>query len=133
MPKVVKDFSWDKLDSILQMGAQKPMAAAILGCSEDYIAKQIKLEHGMTFTEYRESKLSITKIKLINKAINKAMAGENVMLIFCLKNLCGWRDKQVGEEDRMIVHHHKDITDGELDDKIKGLLKKGHKLQNQKQ
>jgi hypothetical protein len=73
MPKVVKDFSWDKLDSILQMGAQKPMAAAILGCSEDYIAKQIKLEHGMTFTEYRDSKLSITKIKLINKAINKAM------------------------------------------------------------
>ena len=30
---------------------------------------------------------------LIRTAIKKAERGDNVMLIFCLKNLCQWRDK----------------------------------------
>jgi hypothetical protein len=40
---------------------------------------------------------------LIRTAVAKAEKGDNIMLIFCLKNLCQWRDKTPDEhfdEDR---------------------------------
>jgi hypothetical protein len=41
-----------------------------------------------------------TRFDLIRTAIDKAKKGDNVMLIFCLKNLCGWRDKLPEEEQQ---------------------------------
>ena len=128
MSRRAHGFSWEKLDGLLALGSHKPMCAAIMDCSEDTIVKRIKDEYGITFTEYREMKLSVTKVKLIQKAIQKAMSGENVMLIFCLKNICNWRDKQPGEEDKTIVHQHKDLSDEELDQKIKHMVSKKKKL-----
>lgn len=43
-------------------------------------------------TEYKEKRKEGIKIALKNKAVHMAMAGNTAMLIFCLKNLCGWAD-----------------------------------------
>lgn len=43
-------------------------------------------------TEYKEKRKEGIKIALKNKAVHMAMAGNTAMLIFCLKNLCGWSD-----------------------------------------
>ena len=39
-----------------------------------------------------------TRFMLIRTAIQKAEKGDNVMLIFCIKNLCNWRDKLPDEQ-----------------------------------
>lgn len=62
-------------------------------CSEDTIERHIRKNHEMTFAEYRAQKMVHTRFDLIQTAIGKALKGDNSMLIFCLKNLCGWRDK----------------------------------------
>jgi len=62
-------------------------------CSEDTIENYIKAKWGKRFSEFRDENMVFTRFNLIRTAIAKAEKGDNVMLIFCLKNLCGWRDK----------------------------------------
>jgi len=43
-------------------------------------------------TEYKEKRKDGIKVALKNKAVQMALAGNSAMLIFSLKNLCGWSD-----------------------------------------
>ena len=89
----VKHTDWDKLDVILQFKPDKAWAADILEVSEDTLERRIKETKKCTFMEYRDKKMAPVKIRLVKKAIDKAFAGDNTMLIFCLKNFCGWSDR----------------------------------------
>ena len=86
-------FSWDKLDGLLAYKASLTVCEEILGVHQNTIKNHIKAKYGITFTEYSDKKLSVTKIRLIQKAIKMAEAGNATMLIFCLKNICQWQDK----------------------------------------
>ena len=86
-------FSWDKLDGLLHYKSSLDMCADLLDTTNTTIKNHIKRRYGLTFTEYSERKLSGTKFKLVQKAIQMALAGDRVMLIFCLKNICRWQDK----------------------------------------
>ena len=86
-------FSWDKLDGLLAYKASLPVCEEILGVHQNTIKNHIKARHGITFTEYQDRKLSVTKMRLIQKAIKMAENGNATMMIFCLKNICQWQDK----------------------------------------
>lgn len=86
-------FSWDKLDGLLAYKSSLIVCADILECHENTIKNHIKKRYGFTFSEYANRKLSRTKLKLVQKALEQANKGNTVMLIFCLKNISGWQDK----------------------------------------
>lgn len=86
-------FSWDKLDGLLAYKANLTTCEEILGVHQNTIKNHIKARYGITFTEYQDKKLSVTKLRLIQKAIKMAENGSATMLIFCLKNICKWVDK----------------------------------------
>lgn len=90
---VKKEIDWAVLDSILQFNASKKVCSDILEVSEDTIDRRIREIHDTTFIEYRDRKMGKVKIKLQQKAIEQALAGNATMMIFCLKNLCEWADK----------------------------------------
>lgn len=87
------ELDWTKLDSYLQLKATKKTCSILMEVSEDTIERNIKKLHKCTFTDYADRKMEPVRLKLVQKAIQKALAGDNTMLIFCLKNLCGWADK----------------------------------------
>ena len=87
-------FSWDKLDGLLAYKPSLIVCSDILDCHENSIKNHIKKRYGLTFTEYADRKMSKTKVKLVQKALDQAFGGNTTMLIFCLKNLCKWADKQ---------------------------------------
>lgn len=87
-------FDWKVLDALLQRSSTAIDCAAIMDCSVDTIERAVKEKYGIKFKEYRDKKMAHTRTRLIETALTKAFKGENVMLIFCLKNLCGWKDKQ---------------------------------------
>jgi hypothetical protein len=87
-------FSWDKLDGLLAYKSSLIVCADILEIHENTIKNHIKKRFGMTFTEYAEKKLSRTKVKLVQKALEMATSGNATMMIFCLKNLCNWSDRE---------------------------------------
>jgi hypothetical protein len=86
-------FSWDKLDGLLAYKSSLRMCSEILDVPATTIHDHIKRRYNKTFTDYAEDKLSVTKLKLVQKAIKMAEKGDRVMLIFCLKNICKWQDK----------------------------------------
>lgn len=82
------------------------MTAGYCEVSEDLIEQHVKKEKGMTFREYRDQLMSTSRLKLIQKAMSKAFDGDNTMLIWCMKNQCGWADKVdhgVNEDRKQIL------------------------------
>ena len=104
------EFDWSKLDAVLQYGASLKDCANIMDCCADTVEKRIKKERGMRFSEYRDKRMTGVKFTLIQKAIEAAKNGNTTMLIFCLKNLCGWADKQEQDNDTQISITYKDAN-----------------------
>ena len=96
-------FSWDKLDGLLAYKSSLTVCADILETTDTTIKNHIKRRYNLTFTEYAARKLSRTKVKLVQKAIEQATSGNTTMLIFCLKNICKWQDKFETEETKHTI------------------------------
>ena len=92
-------FSWDKLDGLLAYKSSLVVCADILEVSEGTLKNHIRKRYDMTFTQYSEKKLSRTKVKLVQKAIEMATSGNTAMMIFCLKNICKWSDNNDSQVD----------------------------------
>jgi len=88
------DIDYVKLDAILCFKVTLDYCADYLECSKDTIQRRIKEDHDKTFSEYHALKLQRTAVKLQQRAIELALAGKShAVLIFALKNLAGWTDK----------------------------------------
>lgn len=83
-----------QLKAICRMKPTLKDCAAFFEVSEDTIERHIRKSDNCTFAEFRDKNMVHTRFSLIRTAIRKAENGDNTMLIFCLKNLCGWADKQ---------------------------------------
>ena len=83
----------EKLKALMRLKPTQGDTAAFFECSEDTIDRYIKKNFKVTYAEFREQNMVHTRFSLVRKALQKANNGDNVMLIFCLKNLCGWQDR----------------------------------------
>lgn len=94
----IKDIPLDILNTALHFNANLNQVQLLLENKGirvhiDTINNFCKRTFGMTFSEYREKRFDHTKLLLVQKAIKMALEDGNVaLLIFCLKNICGWRD-----------------------------------------
>ncbi len=96
-PKVI-EIDFDLIDGAISIGANMTQCLYILDTKgikidEKTLQRRIRQKFDMTYPEYKDYMMSSTKIKLVQTAIRKALEGNVVMMIFCLKNLCGWADK----------------------------------------
>ena len=103
MPQPKKELDYSALDALLQFKVSCEFCADYLRVSRDTIIRRIKEDHGMTFSEYHALKKERTATKLQQKAIESALAGNATLMIFCLKNLAGWSDKQEVEQNHSIT------------------------------
>lgn len=113
-------FDWSKLDAILQYKASLEDAAEIMGVEASTLAKKIVKQRHCNFSEYREKKMAKVRLTLVQKAIEMGKQGDRTMLIFCLKNLCGWADLYTQEinqktQQRLIIQMGDNESEGEND------------------
>lgn len=94
MGRPKKEINLVQLKEIMRFKPTKEDCAAFFECSDDTIERLIKKQFGCTFAVFREQNMVHSRFMLVRTALQKAEAGDNCMLIFCLKNLCGWTDKQ---------------------------------------
>lgn len=114
----------EQLRALCRMKPTLEDCAAFFKCSGDTIERRIKEATGLTFAEFREQSLVHTRFDLIRKAIKKSDQSD-VMHIFCLKNLCNWKDRQLDEVDKTIINNNNiKVEKVDLDDRVDQLKSK---------
>lgn len=86
------EIDWKMLDGLLQFGARLVDCSELMQCSDETIQRRIRDKYDITFTEYRNRKLSKTRLRLAQKQFDLAMEGNTTMLVWLGKNLLGQTD-----------------------------------------
>lgn len=82
-----------QLEALMRMKPTLADTAAFFKCSERTIERYIRDNFDLTFVEFRHQNMVHTRLALIREALKQAQNGNTALLIFCLKNVCGWTDK----------------------------------------
>ena len=93
-----KPFDWHTFDKYLQYKPSLVDCSELMKCSITLINERCKEKHGLTFIEYRDKKMAHTRLSLTQKALTMALNGHPTMMIFCLKNICGWENEATQEQ-----------------------------------
>lgn len=113
------DIDEAKLKTLMRLKPSLEDTAAFFECSGRTIERYIKAKFNLTFFEFRDQRMVHTRLNIVRKAIEKAEKGDNVMLIFCLKNLCGWTDKQPSEVPQVMQLQSVKLSDEQLEKLVK--------------
>ncbi len=93
MGRIPKSIDWKLLEKLCALRLDLVDCAELMGGHDKTLHVKIKEKYNQTFTEYRNQKLAVTRRSLVTEALNQALRKNNTaMLIFCLKNLCGWEN-----------------------------------------
>lgn len=87
------DIDQEQLEALCRMNPSLKDAAAFFKCSEDTIENRAKEWGYVDYSDCRQQNMVHTRLKLIRNALAMAEKGNPALMIFCLKNLCGWADK----------------------------------------
>lgn len=93
MARPRKEIDENQLKALCRLKPRIEDCAAFFGCSHDTIERRVRELGYDSFASFRDENMVHTRFSLVRKAIQKAEGGDNTMLIFCLKNICGWADK----------------------------------------
>jgi hypothetical protein len=109
-----KEINQDQLESICRAYLSLKDVAAFFQCSEDTIENRCKEWGYEGFSDCRSQNMVHTRLNIQQKAIAMASEGNVPMLIFTLKNLCNWVDKQESTVDLSKIQINIDKQDENL-------------------
>jgi hypothetical protein len=97
---VKKEIDWAKVETLASLKLSCQVVCDYLSMvnkeriGHTTLEERIKQEYGMTWGEFRDSRMAPVKAQLVQKALGMALAGNVTLLIFCLKNINDWTDAQ---------------------------------------
>jgi hypothetical protein len=109
------ELNQGQFEALLRMNPTLKDTAAFFRCSEDTIERRAKEFGYLDFADARQQNMVHTRLTLIRKAITMGESGNVPMLIFSLKNLCGWVEKvESTNENLSKIQINIDQSDNEL-------------------
>lgn len=110
-----KELDFEMAEKVAAMGPTRKIFLDFFKIDYKTASKRIRERYGITIGEFLEQRAAPLKIKLMSVAIEVATKQSNVtMLIFLLKNYCGFTDKKEVKQEVS--------TDGSGESKVKILL-----------
>lgn len=93
--KVLKDvvLNFDKLSEYMRLLPTLEETADFFECSQRSVEREIRDKFNLSFVEFRQQKGVHTRMGIKRKMIEKALSGDNTMLIWLSKNMLGMADK----------------------------------------
>jgi len=116
------EINAQQLEALMRLMPRLQDVAAFFQVCERTIERHIREHFDLSFVEFREQRGIHTRLNIQRKAIQMATDGNVALLIFALKNLCGWTDKGDGEVQVNIqnnVNQNVNIETFDLEDRIK--------------
>jgi len=120
-PKIEIDIR--QLKSFMRLSPNLKDTADFFDVSEDKIEDLIKENWNMSFPEFRDKNAVHSRMGIKRKMIEKAMAGDNTMLIWLSKNMLGMSDKVETKHSGQIDQKQMIESPQEHLDRIKAMLK----------
>jgi hypothetical protein len=96
-------LDWDKIDELLVKGCSGREIAGNIGIDPNTLYEKCLKEKDITFTEYSQQRYEKGESLLRSVQFDKALNGDNMMLIWLGKNRLKQRDKQPDEIDSAIT------------------------------
>jgi hypothetical protein len=81
----------EKLEKLMNFWPSIWTVSGFFDCDRKVITTYIREHYDLTFREFRKKYSSSTKIKIVEKAREKALAGDNEMIKLMLANMDGWQ------------------------------------------
>ncbi len=110
-----------QLESLMRLSPNLEDTANFFNCSADTIERFIKDKYQCKFAEFRDKKAVQTRMSIKRKMIEKALSGDNTMLIWLSKNMLGMADKV--ENTNLNLNTYADKSTEELRARLKELEK----------
>jgi hypothetical protein len=87
-----KPIDLEALEALMQFKPTLSEAAHFFRVDEETLAKRIRDNWGLNYSDFRDQRAVTLKMSLQSEAVRRAKKGSNTMLIFALKNMAGWSD-----------------------------------------
>lgn len=87
------ELNHENLVNLMRFRPTLKVTADWFGTSEDTIERRVRKWEKITFGEFKEKYSQHIRFKLMDRAIEMAMSGNATIMIFALKNFCGWTDR----------------------------------------
>lgn len=107
MSRPEKPINWELVDKLLIAGSLGTEIAAHFDMHPNTFYDRVHAKYNMGFTEYCQEKRSKGDSLLRAKQFEKAMDGNNIMLIWLGKNRLGQKE---GEDKNPLPPNDKDLT-----------------------
>ena len=95
---------------VARLGRPKKDAAALMEVSNDTIERRLKEKYGLTYSEYKEEKMSYIRLSILQKQYELAMKGDKDMLKWLGKQLCGQTDRKEFGFDNNSDYDDRNVT-----------------------
>ena len=116
-----KKIDWELFESVIKCSHKMKIdhIAEVMKVHKETLVANIKEKYGCNFEEIRDIKSANIRYPLIQKAIQMAMGGNATMMIFCLKNMCGWTDspkdlQEIKEDVQKLTISFQKLSDEDL-------------------
>jgi hypothetical protein len=103
-----KVLHWDRVDHMLEAGCTGTQIASVFDMHPDTFYLKVKKEKGMGFTEYCRIKKDCGDSRLLSAQFDKALTGDNTMLVWLGKNRLKQRDAPI---DMQVTQAQVDINE----------------------
>ena len=95
MARSKEPIDWEQIKRLTTAGAGAPAIAEIMKISSETIYRRCKSDLKMDFVDFRAKNKEIGNDALLTKGYSLAINGDKTMLIFYLKNRCGFADHTI--------------------------------------
>lgn len=109
------NIDWNRVSDLLVAGCSGAEIAGHIGLNKATIYERCVTDNGLTFSEYSQQKYAKGESLLRAKQFEKAVKGDNMMLIWLGKNRLDQKDHKESKND---------TNDKKLDELIQGIKSK---------
>lgn len=96
------DIDWVDFEKLCEMNCTEIEIANWFRCSVDTICRAVKKKHGVSFAEFRAQKADRGRVAIRRTMLQKALKGDNAMLIWLSKNYMNMADKVETKNDHKV-------------------------------